>query len=185
MGMKIIDVDFNNTNAGSFRLVITKESNALKDATLFNKDIGQYRYASTYEYENKLGINHEGSFLDFMDRVELLKGKTIDLLYKLKKQGKSVYGYGASTKGNTLLQYYGIDSNLIKAIAERQQQKFGTLTPGSWIPIISEEEMREANPDYIFVFPWHFFNEFYRREARTLKRGSKFIVPLPELTIIE
>lgn len=182
--MKILDVDFNDTNAGSFRLVVTKASNPVKDATLFNKDIGEYRYASTYEFEKKLGVDQENAFIEFMKRVESIKGKTLDLLHMLKKQGKTVFGYGASTKGNTLLQYYGIDSNLVQGIAERQSQKFGTLTPGSWIPVTSEEEVRKAKPDYLLVLPWHFFNEFYQREQDFLKSGGKFIVPLPELMVI-
>jgi len=182
--MKILDVEFNDTNAGSFRLVVAKTSNPVKDAALFNKDIGAYRYASTYEYEKKMGVDQEGLFLEFIKRVKSIKSETLDMLSQLKKQGKKVFGYGASTKGNTLLQYYGLDSSLVQGIAERQPQKFGMLTPGSWIPIISEEEMRKQRPDYLLVLPWHFFNEFYLREKDFLKSGGKYIVPLPELQVI-
>jgi len=106
------------------------------------------------------------------------------LLNNLKLKNKKIYGYGASTKGNTLLQYYKIDSNLISAIAERQKQKVGLKTVGSWIPIISENEMRRIKPDYLLVLPWQFINEFINREIKFLKNGGKFIVPLPEVKII-
>jgi hypothetical protein len=95
-----------------------------------------------------------------------------------------VLGYGASTKGNTLLQFYGLGPDLIEGIAERQPQKYGLLTAGSWIPIISEEEMRKQKPDYLFVLPWHFMTEFLDREQTFLKGGGKFIVPLPALQVI-
>ncbi|MDC0253280.1 class I SAM-dependent methyltransferase [Bacteriovoracales bacterium] len=183
--LKILNVELNDTNAGSVRLTVAKNNNPVKDAMIFNKDIGQFNYNSFYNYEKKLGVDTEEAWHGFHERIVKLKDKTIKLLNDLRAQGKKVYGYGASTKGNTLLQYYGIDSSLITAIAERQPQKYGTLAPGSWIPVISEKEMREAKPDYLFVLPWHFFNEFYKRESDFLKNGGKFIVPLPELQIFE
>ena len=183
--LKILDVDFNNTNAGSIRVTITHNSNDIKNVALYNKDIGEIRFKSTMDYENKYFENPEQSLLNLKDRVNVLKNQTLELLHKLKKQGKTVIGYGASTKGNTLLQYYGIDSSLIEFIAERQKQKDGTITPGSWIKIISEEAMRKMKPDYLFILPWHFSTEFYYREKELLKNGTKFIIPLPELSILE
>jgi NDP-4-keto-2,6-dideoxyhexose 3-C-methyltransferase len=152
--------------------------------TLFDRDIGEYQYNAVRIYEEQTRVNTIDAVHAFGKRVESLKERTIDLLTSLKKQGKRVYGYGASTKGNTLLQYYGIDSSLMSAIAERQAQKVGKLTAGSWIPIVSEDEMRAARPDYLFVLPWHFMNEFYRREQSFLRGGGKFIVPLPDLQVI-
>jgi hypothetical protein len=102
----------------------------------------------------------------------------------LNRKGKKVLGYGASTKGNTLLQYYGIDPSLVQAIAEKQPSKFGLRTVGSWIPIISEDEMRQANPDYLLVLPWHFKTEFIEREADFRKKGGKLIFALPDLEVI-
>lgn len=182
--LKIMSVELNDTNAGSFRLVITHDRNDCSQMTLFDRDIGEYQYNAMLAYEKSIGLNTIEAVHAFGARVEALKTHTLELLSDLKKKGKVVYGYGASTKGNTLLQYYGIDTSLIPAIAERQTQKVGKLTAGSWIPIISEDEMRKARPDYLFVLPWHFINEFYRRESEFLKRGGKFIVPLPELQVI-
>jgi ABC-type Fe3+-hydroxamate transport system substrate-binding protein len=119
-----------------------------------------------------------------MKRVADLKDQTKDLLHKLRRKGKKVCGYGASTKGNTLLQYYDIGPDLLPAIADRQQAKWGLLTAGSWIPIISEEEMRAEKPDYLFVLPWHFAKEFLSRERELRRQGCRFIFPLPRLRII-
>jgi len=182
--LKIVDVELNDTNSGSFRLTIAKQSNELRQSNFFYKELGLYRFKSLLSYERELRLNEPDVYMEFFGRIEGLKRTTVELLKDLKKQGKSIYGYGASTKGNTLLQYYGIGPDLITAIAERQSQKVGLMTVGSWIPIVSEEEMRTANPDFLFVLPWHFINEFCDRERGFLKAGGKFIVPLPELQII-
>jgi NDP-4-keto-2,6-dideoxyhexose 3-C-methyltransferase len=99
-------------------------------------------------------------------------------------KGKTVYVYGASTKGNTLLQYFGLDRTLITAAAERNPDKWGKITVGTHIPIVSEEEARAARPDYFLVLPWHFLEEFRQREKTYLLAGGKFIVPMPHFTLI-
>ena len=99
-------------------------------------------------------------------------------------KGKTVYVYGASTKGNVILQYYELNSDLITAAAEKSQEKWGKYTIGSGIKIISEEEARLANPDYFLVLPWAFFDEFYVRETAWREGGGKFIVPLPDFRVI-
>jgi hypothetical protein len=113
-----------------------------------------------------------------------LKDETIGFIQQAKSEGKSVWGYGASTKGNTLLQWFGLDSTMIDGIAERNPDKFGLKTIGTDIPIYSEEEMRLANPDYLLILPWHFIYEFSKREREYLNRGGKFIVPCPVFEII-
>ena len=150
----------------------------------FTKEIGKLRLQSLIAYEKKFKYSNKNIYLSFKKRVNTQKVKLIKLLLKLKKQNKKVYGYGASTKGNTLLQYYKIDKSLVKAIADRQPTKDGLLTVGSWIPIISEKKMRKIKPDYLLVLPWHFIHEFIEREKNFLKNGGKFIVPLPEVKII-
>ena len=92
--------------------------------------------------------------------------------------------YGASTKGNTILQYYGLDSTVITAASERSPEKWGKYTVGTWIPIVSEAEARQADPDYFLVLPWAFFDEFYDREKPWREKGGKFIVPLPEFRVV-
>jgi len=101
------------------------------------------------------------------------------------KLGKKIFLYGASTKGNTLLQYYGLSSKEIPYAAERSNTKWGKYTIGSGVKIISEENARKLNPDYFFVTPWGFIKEFVKRERKWLKKGGKFIVPFPKLRIIK
>ena len=99
-------------------------------------------------------------------------------------KGKTVYVYGASTKGNTTLQYCNLGYPLIKAAAERNPDKWGLKTVGTHIPIISEEQARKDRPDYFLALPWHFMSEFREREKEYLKAGGKFITPLPRVEII-
>ena len=93
--------------------------------------------------------------------------------------------YGASTKGNTILQYYGLDASLITTAAERSPEKWGKYTVGTGIPIVSESDARDAQPDYFLVLPWAFLDEFYDREAEWRKKGGKFLVPLPEFRVVD
>jgi len=99
--------------------------------------------------------------------------------------GKKVYVYGASTRGNSLLQFCGLDHSLITAAAERNPDKWGKKTVGTLIPIISEEQARNENPDYFLILPWQFLKEFILREADFLKKGGKFIVPLPQFKVVD
>ena len=121
----------------------------------------------------------------FYDDIIELKETTVDFIKTAKKLGKTVWGYGASTKGNTLLQFFGLDHTLIDGIAERSPYKWGLKTVGTKIPIYSEDEMRKAKPDYLLVLPWHFISEFVKREKDFLINGGKFIVPCPKFEIIE
>ena len=182
--LRIIDVQLNDVNAGSFRVISTKRNNNLDAAAIFTKDIGEYRTNSFLLNEQKSGMSEPDTFNKFMRRAEKQKKTLMDLLYNLRNDGKKVFGYGASSKGNTLLQYYGITPDLVTAIAERQSQKYGLLTAGSWIPIVSEEEMRAAKPDYLLVLPWHFNHEFVYREKEFLYKGGKFITPLPKVQVM-
>ena len=109
----------------------------------------------------------------------------ISLLKSIKSNRKTICGYGASTKGNVILQYCGIDDSLINCIAERNPFKYGKFTPSTLIPIKSEEEVRKMRPDYILVLPWHFKEEFVERERETLRNGTQMIFPLPTVDIVK
>lgn len=182
--LEIVDAEINDVNAGSLRLTIKKKKNQLQTSANFTKEIGKLRLKSLIMYEKNLEYGKKKTYINFKKDIDKQKNNLLKLLKKIKKQKKLVLGYGASTKGNTLLQYYGIDQKLLPGIAERQKQKVGRLTVGSWIPIISEEEMRKKKPDYLLVLPWQFIHEFIIREKEFLKKGGKFIVPLPEVKII-
>ena len=106
------------------------------------------------------------------------------MIKKIKKKGQSIHCYGASTKGNVLLQYFGIDNKFIDFVAERNEKKYSLYTPGTKIKIISEKSSRSLKPDYYLVLPWHFKKEIVLREKEAIKKGTRFIFPLPKLNII-
>lgn len=150
-----------------------------------HRDVCQFRINSLLEYEKRLNLDSIVTWKQFFDRIEKLKEQTVSFIKSEKSKGKKIWGYGASTKGNTLLQYFGLDNTLIDGIAERSVYKWGLKTIGTNIPIYSEEEMRKNKPDYLLVLPWHFIQEFKEREKDFLMGGGKFIVPCPKFEIIE
>lgn len=183
--LKIVDCELNDVNGGSFRIYVQKniaEPSSFGTAPL--RDVCQFRINSILEYEEKINIESPAVWEEFQNNIDELKEQTVSFIKTEVSKGKIIYGYGASTKGNTLLQYFNLDNSLIKAIVERSEYKFGLKTIGSNIPIISEEEMRQNPPDYLLILPWHFINEFINREKNFLLQGGKFIVPCPKFQII-
>lgn len=116
--------------------------------------------------------------------MERIKQDVFGFISEQVGHGKKVAVYGASTKGNVMLQYFGLDHTLIAAASERNPDKWGKVTVGTRIPIVSEEQARDANPDYFLVLPWHFIEEFQAREKDYLLGGGRFIVPFPHFTLI-
>jgi hypothetical protein len=185
-GFKVVDCQLNDTNGGSFRVYVMKSSSDDKNfASQPHRDVCQFRINSLLEYEKRLNLDSIVTWKQFFDRIEKLKEQTVSFIKSEKSKGKKIWGYGASTKGNTLLQYFGLDNTLIDGIAERSVYKWGLKTIGTNIPIYSEEEMRKNKPDYLLVLPWHFIQEFKEREKDFLMGGGKFIVPCPKFEIIE
>lgn len=183
--LKIMDCQINSTNGGSFRLYVMKENCPNeKFSTQPYRDVSNLRINSLLEYEKKLKVHSEKTWIDFYERLLKLKKKTVDFIKEVKLDGKKVWGYGASTKGNTLLQFFELDNKLIDGIADKNFQKWGKKTIGTNIPIFSEEEMRSQNPDYLLILPWQFIEEFKEREKEFLLNGGKFIVPCPKFDII-
>jgi SAM-dependent methyltransferase len=184
-GFQVVDVRLNDVNGGSFRVFAMRDD---ADVTSFGsapfRDVADFRVQSLLEYEAYSRYNTERPWREFAGRLQRLRSDVRTLIEGEVAAGRTVYGYGASTKGNTLLQYFGLDASLITAIAERQPQKFGLRTVGSDIPIVSEAEARAANPDYMLVLPWHFVTEFRRRESAYLEGGGRFIVPCPTLEVV-
>jgi SAM-dependent methyltransferase len=184
-GLKIVDCQLNDVNGGSFRIYIKKEnSDETKFATRPFRDVCNVRVESILNWEQTQNLDSENTWLDFYQRVQDLKKQTVDFIKQEKLKGKKICGYGASSKGNTLLQYFELDETLLDAIAERSPFKYGHKTIGTNIPILSEEDVRNMNPDYMLVLPWHFISEFIEREREFLNRGGKFIVPCPKFEII-
>jgi len=165
------------------------EKNGLEMFKIERNDVNGGSYRIFARHYKGTGIKFEEKYtredlLDFAKRLENNRKRCVEFIKTEVAKGKKVYVYGASTKGNVILQYYGLDHKLITAAAERSPEKWGKYTIGSWIPIVSEEEARKANPDYFLVLPWAFFDEFYKREKEWRSRGGKFIVPLPEFRIV-
>lgn len=185
-GLKIVDCGLNDVNGGSFRVYVQKESSDVSSfGTSPLRDVCNFRLESLLEYENKYyDMSNINVWKNFQANIEALKQQTVSFIKEEKAKGKKICGYGASTKGNTLLQWFGLDHTLIDAIAERSPYKFGLKTIGTNIPILSEEEVRAMNPDYMIVLPWHFISEFVKREDEYLTKGGKFIVPCPKFEII-
>lgn len=182
---KIVDCLLNDINGGSFRIYIRKKH--ARDAnfsTTQYRDVAEYRIASILEYEKSLRLDHPETYVAFFEEMKKLRQQSMDFLQQQKAQGKVIWGYGASTKGNTLLQWYGIGPELIGKIAERNPDKWGKVTLGTNIPICSEDETRQKQPDYLFVLPWHFRDEFVKREGEYLKKGGKLVFPLPKFEIV-
>lgn len=179
-GFEIVDCTLNDVNGGSFRIFVKKKGQPF--ATQQYRDVCNFRMNSILAYEEQ--FNTPEAWAQFNEDIQFLKQRMVSFITQEVAAGKTVMGYGASTKGNTLLQYFGLDNTLITAIAERQECKWGLRTVGTNIPIISEEEMRKAKPDYLLILPWHFIDEFTKRESAYLKAGGHFIVPLPQMNII-
>tara|TARA_B100001250_G_scaffold332733_1_gene298238 strand:+ start:2406 stop:3614 length:1209 start_codon:yes stop_codon:yes gene_type:complete len=162
-GLEIFKIEENEVNGGSYRIFCRK----------LNKG------SIKLKYENVLS-----SVKNFYKRVKLNKVKTLRFIRKELKKNKKIFLYGASTKGNTVLQYYKLNNKIIPYAAERSPAKWGRYTVGTGIKIISEKEARKLNPDYFFVTPWGFIKEFIIREKKWRKSGGKFILPFPKFKII-
>ncbi|MCC6817613.1 MAG: methyltransferase domain-containing protein [Bacteroidia bacterium] len=176
IGFKIVDINFNNVNGGSFRITAAKKNAQVEVETA--------KIQSAIDKEIELGYNKLEIYKSFSDNVLKHKNELMSLLQDLKSQSKKIFGYGASTKGNVLLQYCGITTNDIPCIAEVNPDKFGSFTPNTLIPIISEKEAREQNPDYFLVLPWHFRDGIIEREREFINNGGKLIFPLPHIEVI-
>lgn len=176
VGLKIIDVSWNKINGGSFHVTMAHASNTSKTENIPT-------WFSAKEAEARL--SDLSTYTEFKNRVESSAKEIKELLLQLKNEGKKVFGYGASTKGNVLLQYCGITKDELPMFAEVNPDKFGCVTPGTNIPIVSEVEARAQNPDYFMVLPWHFRENIIEREREYLMSGGKLIFPLPELEIVD
>jgi SAM-dependent methyltransferase len=175
-GLKIVDVEFNQTNGGSFAITVARQVSSHPEKAARLKEL--------LRTEKTQGLVTVAQQRAFAKAVETHRKKLLILLHTLKEQKRTVIGYGASTKGNVLLQHCRITPELLPAIAEVNKDKFGCFTPGTNIPIISEAEAHAMKPDYLFVLPWHFRDNLIQRESAFLQRGGKMIFPLPEIEIV-
>jgi cyclopropane fatty-acyl-phospholipid synthase-like methyltransferase len=175
-GMKVVDVQMNAVNGGSFAVTAAKQSSKVA----VNRAVIDWML----QQEDRMGLKTPKPFRDFEERVYRHREDLMRLLDGLVADGKKIVGYGASTKGNVILQFCGITEKHLMAIAEVNPDKYGAFTPGTKIPIVSEADAKAMNPDYMLVLPWHFKEGILRREKEYLDKGGKLIIPLPEIEII-
>lgn len=177
-GLQAVRAELNDVNGGSIRLFIGHEGNL----PVLPEDERGLQDLRIREFE--LALDAPEPYAQFNARVERVRDDLAALCRRIVDEGKAIHVYGASTKGNTILQYAGIDSTLIPYAADRNPDKWGSETIATHIPIISEEQSREMNPDYYLALPWHFLTEFLEREQQFLELGGRFIVPLPDVRIV-
>ena len=177
LGLKIIDVSFNDVNGGSFAVTMAKDCNT--SVTEHAEEI-----ESVLQREESLGLSGLEPYLNFAQRMNRHKAELLDFFAKVAQEGKTIVGYGASTKGNVVLQYCGITEQLLPCIAEVNEDKFGAFTPGTLIPIVSEAEAKALKPDFMLVLPWHFKSSIVEREVAYLESGGHLVFPLPTIEVI-
>jgi NDP-4-keto-2,6-dideoxyhexose 3-C-methyltransferase len=174
-GFKIIDVSFNDCNGGSFRIYVSKKDSAIhqENTELIHRIL---------EHENQSGMHTPERYIRFMNDCKTEINKLVDFIRIAKEDHKKTYIYGASTKGNCLLQFANVDSSLIPFAVERNPLKVGRTT-STGIEIISEETMRADPPAYLLVLPWHFRSEIIKREATFLENGGQLLFPFPTFEV--
>jgi len=176
VGFKITDLEFNDINGGSFAITVSKKNSKYKENSriiewlLKKEDMYKYNSFSTHK--------------EFFKNAEKHKKLFKELLLNLKDMKKKIIGYGASTKGNVILQYCGITSNILDVIVDVNKDKHNKFTPGSQIKIVGENYIKDLKPDYMVVLPWHFKNFILNKEKSFLNNGGKLIFPLPDIEIV-
>jgi hypothetical protein len=166
----------NGINGGSFAVTAVRKDSSIKaNDVLINW---------LFEQEIKMGFDTPKPFRDFEERVFKHRESLKTLVESLSADGKKILAYGASTKGNVVLQFCGLSDKNVLAVAEVNPDKYGCFTPGTNIPIVSEEDAKKMQPDYYLVLPWHFKDGIVRREQEFLSKGGKLIFPFPEIEII-
>jgi len=174
-GLAVQQIEFNEINGGSVRMFVRHQS-------AFDVPDDAVKRARTGELT--MALRDEQTYESFRDNVARVRSELQRALNDARANGKAVYLYGASTKGNTILQFCGINRDMVPKAADRNPEKWGRHTLGTNIEIISEAQARTERPDYFLVMPWHFFDEFKERERAFLESGGKFILPLPEVRIV-
>jgi hypothetical protein len=175
-GLRVVDVQMNAVNGGSFAVTACKVDAAYRS----NIPVISWML----KQELAMGLDSEGPYRAFGRRVFEHRESLTGLIESLVADGKLIIGYGASTKGNVLLQFCGFTTKHIACIADVNEEKCGSFTPGTNIPIVSEDEAKAMKPDYFLVLPWHFKHSILERERDYLVNGGKFIFPMPEIEII-
>lgn len=172
VGFKIVDVEFNDVNGGSFSITVAKANGDVTVVPSVQKILDD---------EVEKGLGTLAPYHAFATRAEKTKNDLLEFIKTAHAQGKTIAALGASTKGNVLLQYCGLSEKDIAHVGEVNEEKFWCYTPGTWIPIIPEAELLLKNPDYLIVLPWH-FKKFFQGQEKY--RQSNLVFPLPTLEVV-
>ena len=175
-GLEIVDVQLNDVNGGSFGVTAARKGSRFP--------IQRDAIARLVAEEDRDGMHTLAPLMQFAARVKHHREDLLALLASIAAEGSTVLGYGASTKGNVILQFCGLGPRDIPCIADVNPDKFGCFTPGSLIPIVPEPVAHASSPDYLLVMPWHFRSNLVERESAFLRRGGKMILPLPALEVV-
>jgi NDP-4-keto-2,6-dideoxyhexose 3-C-methyltransferase len=176
VGFKVLDVEFNGANGGSFAVTVAKKASRHAENTT--------KVEAILAEEKRKGLSTLKPYEEFKQRVMDQRDKAVEFVRKANAKGKKIFGYGASTKGNVILQLCGFTPKEIPLIAEVNPEKFGRFTPGTLIPIVSEADAKAKNPDYFLVLPWHFKGNIIERERNYLNGGGALVFPLPQIEIV-
>jgi SAM-dependent methyltransferase len=174
-GMTLFDVEELWTHGGSLRIYARHTEDASKPVTA--------RAQALHEREMSLGFTEMAYYRQFDEKVKETKRKILSFLIEAKRAGKTIAGYGAPGKGNTLLNYCGIRTDFLDYTCDRNPYKHGRFLPGTHIPIFPPEHLAETQPDYIFILPWNLKNEIMAQLAYVREWGGKFVVPIPEVQV--
>jgi hypothetical protein len=173
IGFRIIDIEFNDINGGSFSVTVAKNASSWPESSDLERSL---------QREVELGLDTLAPYRAFADRVAASRQELREFINQARHDGCMVAALGASTKGNVLLQYCGLDSSAIEVVGEVNPEKFGCHTPGTWIPIRPEPEVLASKPDYLLVLPWH-FRKFFLGNPRFV--GMQLLFPLPRLEVVQ
>jgi hypothetical protein len=177
-GLEAVGASLNEINGGSIRLLIRKTGRSGTEES----EAQVVQDLRVQEFE--LALDAPAPYERFAKGAERVRTELSALCRRLTGEGATIHVYGASTKGNTILQYCGLDASIIPYAADRNPDKWGSETIGTKIPIVSEQDSREMAPDYYLALPWHFLEEFLERERSFIEGGGRFIVPLPEVRLV-
>ena len=179
--LEVFDIVQNGINGGSIRTYIR-----FKGSDKINEPEGsKERLEGIKKKEKEMQLDTLKPYLEFASRINKIKENLLNFIKKEKENGRKICVYGASTRGNVILQYFNLDENLIFCVADKNPDKWDKKTVGSLIPIVSPKELRKIDPDYLLVMVWHFFEEIKNQEKEYFEKGGKFIVPLPNFKVVQ
>ncbi len=178
-GLDLVDVVRVPVHGGSTRAYLSRQ-----DATPPAESAGRGRVAELLAAEAKWGVLDDAPYQRFAQGVGSLRGSLRALLAELKAAGRSIAAYGAAAKGTILMNYCGIGAETIDFVTDRSKAKHGLLVPGNRLPIYPPEKLLEARPDYVLLLAWNFADEIMPQQAEYRRGGGRFIVPVPQPTIV-